>query len=75
MIDRNRYHQKSVHFTILKLLGHMVSKYKEEENTSLKFDMSNSQQNTLMNNYTAKMSLVSDDWNGGVFSAELKTVS
>ena len=25
------------------------------------------QQNTLMNNYSAKMSLVPDDWNGGVF--------
>ena len=31
LIVGNRYHQKSVHFTTLKLPGHMVSKYKEEE--------------------------------------------
>jgi hypothetical protein len=34
---------------------------------SLKLSLLYSQQNTLMNNYTAKMSLVPDDSNGGVF--------
>ena len=47
LIVGNRYHQKSVHFTILKLTGHMVSEYKEEENTYLKYDMSNNQMRNL----------------------------